>query len=83
MKQALVKNYMTSNPLIIRPDISVGGGCGAGMKEADCGVFPIGTLNKPVGIITDRDIVLRVIAKKICGNNQGQRRDDYQGVFSA
>ncbi|HEY0901591.1 MAG TPA: CBS domain-containing protein, partial [Micavibrio sp.] len=32
------------------------------MKQADCGFLPVGDNNQPIGIITDRDIVIRAIA---------------------
>jgi CBS domain-containing protein len=33
------------------------------MKELNCGILPVGDANKVVGMITDRDITLRVTAE--------------------
>lgn len=33
------------------------------MKEQDCGSIPVGELDKLIGFITDRDIVLRCVAE--------------------
>ncbi len=33
------------------------------MHQLDCGVLPVGDEERPVGIITDRDIVIRAVAK--------------------
>lgn len=58
-----VQYYMTLNPVILEPDCTVEEAA-AKMEKVDCGIFPVGTLEKPIGMITDRDIVVRAIARK-------------------
>ena len=57
-----VKDLMTPNPVIIDQNTS--------LKEAaekmlliGCGALPIGTPEQLIGIITDRDIAIRAVAK--------------------
>src|SRR4029078_11022770 len=57
-----VKDLMTPNPTVVKPEDTASQAATL-MKQEDCGAIPVvkdgGTL---VGIITDRDIVLRVVA---------------------
>src|SRR4026208_564911 len=57
-----VKDLMTPSPTVARPEDTASQAATL-MKQEDCGAIPVvkdgGTL---VGIITDRDIVLRVVA---------------------
>lgn len=57
-----IKNLMRPHPVIISPGSTIAEAARK-MEEIDCGVLPVGTDEMPEGIITDRDIVLRVVAK--------------------
>src|SRR5690349_20576609 len=57
-----VKDLKTENPVFVEPK--------ANLREAaikmhmiNCGMLPVGDEDKVVGIITDRDIVIRALAK--------------------
>lgn len=63
MKQYLVKHCMTRNPVIIPVECTIEEAAGK-MERIDCGIFPVGTIEKPVGMVTDRDLVVRAISKK-------------------
>jgi len=56
-----VRDVMTSNPRTVSPGDSIQVAARI-MREEDTGVVPIVENGKPVGIITDRDIVIRAIA---------------------
>jgi CBS domain-containing protein len=56
-----VKELMETNLVLISPDATLAEAAQK-MKQADCGFLPVGEDNKPLGIITDRDIVIRAIA---------------------
>ena len=62
MKTLKVKDIMTPDPLMVKPSLSVKEAAKR-MKDIDCGVLPVGDPNRVVGIITDRDITLRVTAE--------------------
>jgi CBS domain-containing protein len=57
-----VKDLMTSNIEIIPPDFTLKEAAQK-MEQVSCGVLPVGTKDSLEGIITDRDIVLRAVAK--------------------
>jgi len=57
-----VESMMRPNPKIISPDATLAEAARQ-MAELDCGVLPVGSTEKPEGVITDRDIVLRAVAK--------------------
>ena len=60
-----VKDIMTSSPVCCTPDMHFGE-IAKMMVENDCGAIPVvnnETQMNPIGIITDRDIVVRVLAK--------------------
>jgi CBS domain-containing protein len=58
-----IKEIMTKEPSFVSPDDTITQAAQK-MKEIDCGVLPVGTdKDHCVGMITDRDIVLRVLAK--------------------
>ena len=58
-----VKDIMTKNPVFIGPDDSITAAARK-MIDIDCGVLPVGEGKKRcVGIITDRDIVLRTLIR--------------------
>jgi CBS domain-containing protein len=57
-----VSEIMTSDVVLTSPDESI---CDAAssMAKADIGSLPVGENDRLVGMITDRDIVLRAVAK--------------------
>ncbi len=59
------KDVMTKNPQVVTPETSVQEAARL-MKSEDTGVLPVvesqGT-RRPVGVITDRDIAIRVVAE--------------------
>mgnify|MGYP005713530475 CR=1 FL=1 len=58
-----IKELMTKNPVFIRPDDSIVEAAKK-MEKIDCGILPVGNdADHCVGMITDRDIVLRALAK--------------------
>jgi CBS domain-containing protein len=58
-----VEALMTRDPAILRPE-STCAEAAAMMKREDCGSLPVVDDGSLVGIITDRDIVLRAVAEK-------------------
>jgi len=58
-----VNELMTRDPATVQPG-STATEAAALMKSKDCGSLPIAEGGKLVGIVTDRDIVLRVVAAK-------------------
>ena len=57
-----VGELMAPHPTLIAPDATLQQAAKR-MEAVDCGALPVGTENKLVGIITDRDIVIRAIAR--------------------
>mgnify|MGYP001561123166 CR=1 FL=1 len=57
-----VKDIMTVEPFIAKPTTTIQDAA-RHMKAIDCGVIPIGDSGEVVGIITDRDIAMRVVAE--------------------
>ncbi len=56
-----VKELMTPNPTVCRPE-DMASQAATLMKQEDCGAIPVVASGKLVGIITDRDIVIRAVA---------------------
>ena len=56
-----VRELMTSQPTTVEPDATLGE-VATLMKQEDCGSLPVVQGGRLVGIITDRDIVVRGIA---------------------
>jgi CBS domain-containing protein len=57
-----VKDLMTPNPTVVKPEDTAAQAATL-MKQEDCGAIPVvSTDGKLVGIVTDRDVVLRVVA---------------------
>jgi CBS domain-containing protein len=56
-----VKEIMTRDPACVAPDATLGE-VATLMKQEDCGSIPVARDGKLVGIVTDRDIVVRGIA---------------------
>ena len=59
----LVRHAMTEAPQTIRPDMNAFDAAGM-MKSQDVGVLPVVEDTKLVGLVTDRDLVLRVLAER-------------------
>lgn len=60
--QTTVKDLMKADPKVIPPESTLKEAAQI-MASIDCGVLPVGTQDTPEGVITDRDIVLRAVAK--------------------
>ncbi len=56
-----VRELMTSQPTTVEPDATLGE-VATLMKQEDCGSLPVVQGGRLVGIVTDRDIVIRGIA---------------------
>jgi CBS domain-containing protein len=56
-----VSSLMKYNPEIISPEMTLKEAARR-MDKLNCGVLPVGTFEELVGMITDRDIVIRAIA---------------------
>src|SRR5262245_56620810 len=56
-----VKDLMTVDPVTLTPDATLGEAATL-MKHEDCGSIPIVEDGRLVGIVTDRDIVVREVA---------------------
>ena len=57
-----VRDVMTSNPRTVSPNDAIQVAARI-MKEEDTGVVPVVENGRAVGIVTDRDIVLRAVAE--------------------
>ena len=58
-----VEEIMSENPVTCMPDTSIQQAA-RWMVESDCGaLLVVDSDNKPVGVITDRDITCRIVAK--------------------
>lgn len=66
-----VRDVMTRNPETVTPDTPVQEAARL-MQSADTGVLPVVEGNRPVGVITDRDLALRVVAE---GRTDARVRD--------
>jgi CBS domain-containing protein len=62
MKNITVSELMTPNAVLISPEATLAEAARR-MREADCGFLPVGSNGNLLGIITDRDIVIRAIAE--------------------
>lgn len=59
----LVRHAMTETPQTIRPDMNAADAAGL-MKSEDIGALPVVREGELVGVITDRDLVIRVLAER-------------------
>ena len=59
----LVRHAMTDSPQTARPDMTAADAAGL-MRQLDVGVIPVAEGGALVGLVTDRDIVLRVVARR-------------------
>jgi CBS domain-containing protein len=57
-----LRDVMTRNPTVIDPSASIQDAARI-MRDQDTGVVPIVENGRPVGLVTDRDIVVRAIAE--------------------
>ena len=62
MKSRLIKQFMTPEPIMLDPESTIEHAA-AKMEAIDSGIFPVGDKDHVQGIITDRDIVVRALAK--------------------
>lgn len=62
MSTTKIKDIMTRHPKMIGPHDKIDEAARK-MKAIDCGCLPVGSDSDVVGIVTDRDIMLRVIAE--------------------
>lgn len=62
MSTTKIKDIMTGHPTMIGPQDKIDEAARR-MKSVDCGCLPVGSDSDVVGIVTDRDITLRVIAE--------------------
>ena len=62
MKNQKVKDFMTYDPEIITPMTSLKEAAWK-MKNNDCGFLPVCLKGEVIGVITDRDIVIRAISQ--------------------
>jgi CBS domain-containing protein len=58
-----VKDVMTRNCIYVSPDTTIAEAAEI-MKDQDIGFIPIAEDDKMIGMVTDRDIVIRAVAKK-------------------
>jgi CBS domain-containing protein len=59
----LVRHAMTSSPQTAKPDMSAADAAGL-MARLDVGVIPVAEGDELLGLVTDRDLVVRVIAQR-------------------
>jgi CBS domain-containing protein len=59
----LVRHAMTETPQTIRPDMNAADAAGL-MKSEDVGVLPVIREGELLGVVTDRDLVIRVLAER-------------------
>ncbi len=59
----LVRHAMTPSPQTVSPDMNAADAAGL-MRSEDIGVLPVVEDDKLIGLVTDRDLVLRVLADR-------------------
>lgn len=64
-----INEVMTPDVYITRPDQSIAEAARR-MAEADVGCLPVGDEEKLIGMVTDRDIVLRAVARGLGGDTR-------------
>lgn len=74
-----VSEVMSSEVFVMSPDQSLRDAARS-MADLDTGVLPIGEADRLVGIVTDRDIVIRGVAEELDPNNTPVRDVMSQGV---
>jgi CBS domain-containing protein len=63
----LVRHAMTEAPQSARPDMTASDAAGL-MKQLDVGIIPVVEGGKLVGLVTDRDLAMRVLAERRSGD---------------
>jgi CBS domain-containing protein len=58
-----IRDVMTPNPACVTPDDSIQSAARI-MRDEDTGAVPVVDNGRPVGIVTDRDIVVRAVAEE-------------------
>lgn len=59
-----ISEVMTKNVTLVRPDQNIADAAQM-MEECDAGALPVQENDRMVGVITDRDIAIRAVAKKM------------------
>ena len=59
----LVRHAMTASPQTIKPDMTAADAAGM-MRSEDIGVLPVCEDGRLIGLVTDRDLVTRVVAER-------------------
>ena len=59
----LVRHAMTESPQTAKPDMTAADAAGL-MRSLDVGVIPVARDGELIGLVTDRDLVLRVVAER-------------------
>ena len=67
-----LRDVMTPNPATIGPSATIQDAARI-MRDKDTGVVPIVENGRPVGLLTDRDIVVRAVAEGASGLSQSVR----------
>jgi len=62
MRNTQAKDLMTSHPVMVSPQTTLKDAAEM-MRDMECGILPVGTEDRIKGIITDRDIVIRAVAR--------------------
>jgi predicted transcriptional regulator len=62
MKTVKVRDVMTPSPVLISPDSTLQQAAEM-MAFINCGMLPVGTRQEVEGVITDRDMITRAVAK--------------------
>jgi CBS domain-containing protein len=57
-----IRDVMTANPTCVSPDDSIQNAARI-MRDEDTGIVPVVENGRPVGLLTDRDIVVRAVAE--------------------
>lgn len=87
MRNRKVKELMTDKPCVIKPDSTLQEAAQM-MANVDCGFLPVCREDDVIGIITDRDIVIRAVSRGLDPGKEkvinhmthdcfGCREDDY------
>ena len=61
-----LRDVMTANPTTVAPSATIEEAARV-MRDKDTGIVPVVDKGRPVGIVTDRDIVVRAVAEGAAG----------------
>ena len=67
-----LRDVMTPNPVTIAPSASIEEAARI-MRDTDTGVVPVVENGRPIGVVTDRDIVIRAVADGDAGVHRSVR----------